>query len=140
MKLVSFLFICSFLSICQAEDLLDVSTDKIINFTWPETYLALTVTSKCSHCETQLKLLKGCGKTNQIVLFFDNKEKFNSTKLKKYIRSKNWTSPFFLLDDNIKKRFDYKGVTPHLYMKNKKEIKIYNGVISCDELEKFLNF
>lgn len=139
MKFNTLVFISSFLTLAHAEDLLDISSDKIITFNWPETYLALTITSQCAHCENQLKVLKECEKTNKAIVLFDNKEKFNSAKLKKYVRSKNWSSPLFLLDESLKKRFDFKGVTPHLYIKNKKEIKIYNGIISCGELEKILN-
>jgi hypothetical protein len=91
----------------------------------------LIISDNCPHCINQLRILKSCVADKDVVVFIDNRSKASEAILKRLVKKKEIKYPVYLLDSYLKDAYQFKGITPTLWM-NKKS---YTGIVNCDFLK-----
>lgn len=119
----------------RALELFRVDKSLVEDYALKSKKIELIISDNCSHCLTQIRILKECVKDEDVVIFIDNKAKLNEVRLKGVLRKKNISYTTFEMNEDLKKRYDYKGITPMIHIHNKGESESYTGVIQCDYLK-----
>lgn len=130
--------LCSFFFTANASEFIHLNTGRVLDFSPFKKKIELIIESNCSHCLHQLSILKDCVKNEDIAVFIDNKYKQSEEELRKFFRKKKIPYDVYILDESSRTAYDYKGVSPLLWVSKNKARKSFLGVVSCDSLKPYL--
>lgn len=94
----------------------------------------LIIEENCGYCLNQLSIMKNCLEEKDVIVFMENKFNSSEEKLKKMIRRKKIIYKTYILTEDLKKSYNFKGVTPMMWINKGLEKKSYTGVVSCEAL------
>lgn len=115
----------------MAADVVRIDKNSIESFSPLTHKYELLIADNCAHCMRQIAIMKECVKEEDVVVVIDNVSKLSEEQLKKILIKKKIPYRAYLLDAELKKAYDFKGVTPTLHMNSQK----YTGIVSCDLLK-----
>ena len=95
----------------------------------------LIIEDNCSYCLNQLSVLKECVDQNDVIVLIDNRSKLNEEKLKRIVKRKKIPFKVYLLSEDLKKIYEYKSITPMMWITKPEEKKSYTGVVPCKILK-----
>lgn len=130
-QLVAF-FITGLISINQsmAIEAIRIDKDLVEKFT-PFTHkYELIIADNCAHCMKQLEVMKECVKVEDVAVILENLSKLSDEQLRRLVRKKKIIYKTYLMDNELKKNYEFKGVTPVMWMYQKS----YVGVVPCSVL------
>ncbi len=135
-QLIAF-FITGLITINQTMAIEAVRVDKdLVEEFIPFTHkYELIIADNCVHCMKQLEVMKECVKEEEVIVLLDNLSKLSDEKLRRLVRKKKITYKTYLIDSEIRKIYDFKGVTPVMWMNAGKHKTSYVGVVSCSKLK-----
>lgn len=133
MKNLAYLILFS--NLAFAEEILRIDQSKIEKFTPFSHQYEMLMSDNCPHCMRQITYFKECVKKEDVVILIDNQSKLTDEQLKKVIQKKKIIYPTYLLNDELKKTYDYKGISPLLWITKGDVKRKFTGVIDCESLK-----
>lgn len=95
----------------------------------------LIIADNCAHCMNQITVLKDCVPENEVIVLLDNQSKLSEEKLKRLVFKKKIPYRTYLLDSSARASYEFKGVTPMIWIKRSDSKKSYTGVVPCEGLK-----
>lgn len=124
-----------FISNTSAASLIRVDKNMIEEITPFSHKYELIIEDNCSFCLNQLTILKDCVDEQDVIVFMDNRSKLSEEKLQRIIKRKKITFKTYILSEELKKTYEYKSITPMMWINKLEEKKSYTGVVSCKQLK-----
>lgn len=119
----------------MAIPLLRIDSNKVEEFTPFAHKYELITSDNCAHCLHQIALMKDCVDPSDVVVLMENKSKLSEEALKRILVRKKITYKTFLLDSKASEAYQFKGVTPVMWISKNNKQKSYTGVVSCETLK-----
>ncbi|NOT79996.1 MAG: hypothetical protein HOP07_13460 [Bacteriovoracaceae bacterium] len=95
----------------------------------------LIIEDNCSFCLNQLSILKDCVDEKDVIVLMDNRSKLSEEKLQRIIKRKKISFKTYILSEELKKTYEFKTITPMMWINKLEEKKSYTGVVSCKQLK-----
>lgn len=118
--------------------LLEIKSGKVEEVTPFSHKYELIIADNCAHCMNQLNQMKDCVADRDVIVLMENLSKLSEDKLKRLVAKKKIPYSAYLLDSAARAAYEFKGVTPMMWITGKDSKKSFTGVVSCDSLK--LNF
>ena len=124
-----------FISNANAASLVRIDKNTIEEIT-PFSYkYELVMEDNCTHCLHQLSIMKNCVDENDVIILLDNNSKKSEEKLKRLIKRKKITYKTFILSEELRKVYEFKGITPLMWINKGEARQSFTGVLSCKQLK-----
>lgn len=95
----------------------------------------LIIEDQCAYCQRQIEVFKECALSpNEVIIFFSHPTA-DENVLRRKVKKKNIPYKTYLLNAEIKKALEFKGVTPMMWITSDKDKKSFTGVVSCERLK-----
>lgn len=130
MIIKSFIFFFAFINTAFAVDSIRVDKALVESFTPLTHKYELIIADNCVHCMKQLEIMKECVKVEDVVVILENLSKLSDEQLRRLIRKKKIIYKTYLMDNKLRKIYEFIGVTPVMWMNQKS----YVGVVPCSVL------
>lgn len=125
-----------FIQSSQAFEVVRIDKNQVETFI-PYTHkYELIIADNCLHCLKQLEIMKECVNVDDVVVILDNLSKLSDEQLRRLVRKKKIIYKTYLMDSELRKVYDFKGITPAIWINTDKSKIFYTGVVSCDLLKK----
>ena len=96
----------------------------------------LIIEDNCAYCLNQLSILKECVDEKDVIVLLDNKAKLSEEKLQRIVKRKKISFKTYILSEELKKIYDFKSITPMMWINKLEERKFFTGVVLCRELKR----
>lgn len=124
-----------FISNSNAASLIRIDKSKVEEIT-PFTHkYELIIEDNCAYCLNQLSILKECVDEKDVIVLMDNRSKLSEDKLQRIIKRKKITFKTYILSEELKNIYEFKSITPMMWIVKDTEKKSYTGVVSCNQLK-----
>ena len=112
-----------------------IDTGKIEEFTPYSHKYELIISDNCAHCLHQISILQSCVEPNDVAVVMENKSKLPEEKLKRVLVKKKISYKTYLLDSKISESYQFKGITPAMWISKDNKREFFTGVVSCEKLK-----
>jgi hypothetical protein len=96
----------------------------------------LIIEDNCAYCLNQLSILKECVDEKDVIVLLDNKAKLSEEKLQRIVKRKKISFKTYILSEELKKIYEFKSITPMMWINKLEERKFFTGVVLCRELKR----
>lgn len=123
------------ISIASADSLIRIDKNMVEEITPFSHKYELIIEDNCSFCLNQLAILKECVDEKDVVVLMDNRLKLSEEKLQRIIKRKKITFKTYILSEELRKTYEFKSITPMMWINKLEGKKPYTGVVSCNQLK-----
>ena len=96
----------------------------------------LIIEDNCAYCLNQLSILKECVDEKDVIVLLDNKAKLSEEKLQRIVKRKKISFKTYILSEELKKIYEFKSITPMMWINKLEGKKSFTGVVLCRELKR----